>query len=112
MDTQCGIACSQLSKTYRPRLHREIVGISKDCQQCQVAGGRKIKPFLRRNQKVSSPRNAWKTIRKSHYFLVHSDRKQSEKVPNVSIDHFNGWPEAKFLREPDTESLFRKNSNF
>ena len=38
-----------VSNVWWPRLHREVVGIAKACQQCQVAG-ENIKPLVRQNQ--------------------------------------------------------------
>ena len=35
---------------WRPRLHREVVGIAQTCQQCKTAG-KNIEPLLRQKQK-------------------------------------------------------------
>ena len=38
------------------RLHREIVGLAKQCQQCQVAG-RNLKPMLRQKEIGQLPKS-------------------------------------------------------
>ena len=93
-----------LSNVWWPRLHREV-GIAKASQQFQVAG-KNIKPLLRKNQIGKLP----KCVKKIQTIVIDfagpfQNPNKANKYLIVSIDHFRGWPEAKFLWKPDTDKV-------
>ena len=94
-----------VSNVWWHRLHREAVGIAQTCQQCKTAG-KNIKPILRQSQvgkiPVSTEKNQEIAIDFAGPF---QNAINARKYLLVSIDHFTGWPEAKFFRKPNAENV-------
>ena len=87
-----------------PKLHREVVGLAKFCQQ-SITAGKNIKPLLVK-QNCKLPKGSEPN---EHIAIDFARQFQSAICSNktllVSIDHFSGWPEEKFLRQPTTQNV-------
>ena len=94
-----------VSNVWWSRLHREVVSLARTCKQCQQVG-MNIKPLLRQNQARNLPKctdvNQEIAI---DFALPFENARKDKKYILVSIDHFSGWPEAKFLPKPTTEKV-------
>ena len=67
---------------------------------------KKVKPLLRRNQKGPLPKCVENNQDVALYFAgPFQNAAGTEKCLLVSIDHYNGWPEANFLGKPFTEKV-------
>ena len=89
-----------------PRLHRDVVGLAKHCQQCQ-ASGKNIKPMHIKPMNIKPRQKGIGHLPKCIEInqeiakdLAGSfqDAINARKYLLVSVDHSNGWSEAKFLR--------------
>ena len=81
-----------------PRLHREVVGFAQTCQQCKTAV-KNIQTLLRQKQVGQIPKcNEMKKRNSDRLRRPFSERNRSKKIHFVSINHYTGWPKAKFLR--------------
>ena len=94
-----------VSNVWWPRLDRDVVGTAKTCQQCQVAGKNKT-PLSRQNQTGMLS----KCVENNQEIAIDfagpfQNAIKATKYRIVSIDHLNGWPEAKFLQKPDTDKV-------
>ena len=97
-----------VANVWWPRLHREVVGIAQTCQQCKTSGtsGKNIEPILRQKQIGINRQKQTKEI--NHEIAIDfagpfQNAIGARKYLLVSIDHYTDWPEAKFLRIPNTE---------
>ena len=82
-----------------------MVGIAPTCQPCK-ASGKNNKPILRRSQIGKIPASTEKNKEIAIDFAgPFQNAINARKCLLVSIDHFTGWPEAKFLRKPNTEKV-------
>ena len=92
-----------ISYVWWPRLHREVVTIARECPQCKESG-KDIKTILSQKQIGKLPEskecNQEIAIDFSGPF---QNAINAKRYLLVSVDHFSGWPEAKFLRNPTTE---------
>ena len=88
-----------------PRLHREVVGIAQICQQCKTAG-KNIKDLLRQRQTGKLP-ECTEIIQEIaiNFAGPFQNARGAKKFLLVSVDHYSGWREAKFLRKPNTEKV-------
>ena len=86
-----------VSNVWWPRLHREVVGIARACQQCQVAG-KNIKPLLTQNQIRKLPKivenNQDIAVENNQEIAIDSagplqNANKANKILIVSIDLFN-----------------------
>ena len=96
-----------VANVWWPRLHREVVGIAQTCQQCKTSG-KNVKPFLRQKQIGKNP--PCKEINQEiaiDFSGLFRNAIGAKKYLLVSIDHYTGWPEAKFLRKPNTETVIQ-----
>ena len=92
-----------VANVWWPRLHREVLRIAQTCQQCKTAG-KNIKPLLRQTQIGKLPKRT--EINQAiviDFAGLFQNAKGAKKYLLVSVDHYSGWPEAKFLRKPNTE---------
>ena len=94
-----------VSNVWWPRLHREKVGIAQTCQQCKTAG-KNTNPILRQSQIGKIPVSLEKNQEIAIDFAgLFQNAIIAQKYLLVSIDHFTGLPNAKFLQKPNTEKV-------
>ena len=90
----------QIADIWWPKLHRDIVLLTKTCKECQEAGV-SVKPILRQKQfgKLPTPNKKIDEI-SLDFAGPFKIENSSEKYSIVSVDSKTGWSEAKFLRVP------------
>ena len=80
--------------------HREVVDQARLCDQC-LQSGKNLKCMLTQKQvgklAEASEQNAL------DFAGPFQNAKKGKKYLLVSIDHYSGWPEAKFLHCPTTK---------
>ena len=98
---------SMIADIWWPRNHREVVDQARLCDQC-LQSGENLKFILRQNQvrKITeaSEQNKEIVLDLAGPF---QNAKKGKKYLLVSIDHYSGWPEAKFLHRPTTKKVFK-----
>ena len=85
-----------ISNVWWPRLHGEVVTVARECPQCKESG-ENIKTLLRRKQigKLPESKECNQEIAKD-FAGPFQNAANAKKYLLVSVDHFSGWPEAKF----------------
>ena len=87
------------------RIHREVVDQARLSDQC-LQSGKNLKCMLRQNQvgklTEASERNEEIALDFAGTF---QNAKNGNKYLLVSVDHYSGWPEAKFLHRPTTKKV-------
>ena len=88
-----------------PRIHREVIDQARLCEQCLQSGKNlkciqsqkdfgKIPEVKEQNEEIALDfAGPFQKAREGNKYLL------------VSIDHFSGWPDAKFLRCPTTKKV-------
>ena len=86
-----------------PRIHREVIDQARLCEQC-LQSGKNLKCI--QSQKVTGkiPEEQDEEIALD-FAEPFQNARESKKFLLVSIDHFSGWQEAKFLRCPTTKKV-------
>ena len=101
-----------VSNVWWPKLHREVVTIAKNCPQCCNAG-KNIKTILRQKQVGKLPSCSENNQEIAIDFAgPFQNAIHARKYLLVSIDHFSGWPEAKFLSKPTTDNVIEFLRNY
>ena len=88
-----------------PRIHREVIDQARLCEQCLQAGKNlkciqsqkvfgKIPEVKEQNEEIALD-----------FAGPFQNAREGKKYLLVSIDHFSGWPDAKFLRCPTTKKV-------
>ena len=96
---------SIVSDIWWHRIHREVIDQARLCEKC-LQSSKNLKCI--QSQKETG--NIYKTKEQNEEIaLDFADPFQKAKEGNkyllVSIDHFSGWPHAKFLRCPTTKKV-------
>ena len=102
----------QIADFWWPKIHRDIVLLTKTCKKCQEVG-KSIKPLLRQKQfgklPTSNKTNEEIAIDFASPFKVANS---SKKYLIVSGDCKTGWPDAKLLRTPTTNKVIEFLTNY
>ena len=80
-----------------PRIHREVIDQSRLCEQC-LQSGKYLKCI--QSQKVTEKIPEVKEQNEEialDFAGPFQNAREGKKYLLVSIDHFSGWPDAKFL---------------
>ena len=93
-----------MANMWSSRLHREAVGIAQTCQQCKIAG-KNLKRLLRQRQIRKQECNEMNQEVSIDFAGSFQNAIGARNYLIVSIDHYSAWPEAKFLRKPNTEKV-------
>ena len=89
-----------------PRIHREVIDQARLCEQC-LQSGKNLKSI--QSQKIIGKFPP--EVKKQNEEIAidfagpFQNARQGKKYSMVSIDHFSGWPDAKFLRSPTTKKV-------
>ena len=101
-----------ISYVWWPRLHREVVTIARECPQCKESG-KNIKTILSQKQIGKLPESKECNQEIAIDFAgPFQNAINAKKYHLVSVDHFSGWPEAKFLSKPTTEKVIEFLKNY
>ena len=89
-----------------PRIHREVIDQERLCEQCLQSGKN-----LNCIQSRKETGKIYKTKEQNEEIALDfagpfQNAREGNKYLQVSIDHFSGWPDAKFLRCPTTKKVF------
>ena len=88
-----------------PRIHREVLDQARLCEQC-LQSGKKLKCMLKQGQigyiTEANEQNQEVALDFAGPF---QNAKKGKNYLLVSIDHFSGWPDAKFLHRPTTKKV-------
>ena len=106
------VMLATVSNVWWPRLHREVIAIARLCPQCRESG-KNIKTLLNQKQlgKLSECKESNQEIA-IDFAGPFQNAINAKKNLLVSIDHFYGWPEAKFLRKPTTDNVIEFLKNY
>ena len=88
-----------------PRIHREVIDQARLCEQC-LQSGKNFKCF--QSQKITGKIPEVKELIEEialDFAGPFQNAREGKKCLLVSIDHFSGWPDAKFLRCPTTKKV-------
>ena len=101
-----------ISNVWWPRLHREVVTIARECPQCKESG-KNIKTILSQKQIGKLPESKECNQEIAIDFAgPFQNAINAKKYLLVSVYHFSGLPEAKFLRKPTTEKVIEILKNY
>ena len=90
-----------------PRLHRGVVAIARTCTQGSKSG-KKNKTLLKQKQVGKLPECKQNSQEAAVDFAgLIQNAVKTKNYLLVSEDHFSGWPEAKFSRNPTTERVIQ-----
>ena len=80
-----------------PRIHREKIDQARLCEQC-LESGKNLKYMLKQKQirKIPEAKEQNDEVALDFARPFQKPRK-GNKYLLVSVDHFSGWPDAKFL---------------
>ena len=88
-----------------PRIHREVIDQARLCEQC-LQSGKNLKNMLKQKQIEKLPDVKESNVEGPLDFAgPFQNAKKGKKYLLVSIDHFSGWPDAKFLHRPTTKKV-------
>ena len=88
-----------------PRIHREVIDKARLCEQCLEAG-KNLKYMLKQKQIGKLPEAKEQNEEVALDFAgPFQNAKKGKKYLLVSVDHFSGWPDAKFLHSPTTRKV-------
>ena len=88
-----------------PRIHREVIDQARFCELC-LQSGKNLKCI--QSQKVFGKIPEVKEQNEEialEFAGPFQNAREGKKYLLVSIDHFSGWPDAKFLRCPTTKKV-------
>ena len=104
---------SMVGDNWWPRIHREVIDQARLFDQCLEAG-KNLKCIQSQKElgKFPNPKQQNEEIALD-FAGPFQNAREGNKYLLVSIDHFSGWPDAKFLRCPTTKKLivFLKHYN-
>ena len=87
------------------RIHREVVDQARLCEQC-LQSGKNLKYVLKQKQIVKLPEVKEQNEEIALDFAgPFQNAKKGKNYLLVSIDHFSGWPDAKFLHGQTTKKV-------
>ena len=88
---------SVITDIWWPRIHREVIDQARLCEQCRQSG-KNLKCILKQSQTGKLPEAKEQNEDIALDFAgPFQNAKKGKKYLLVSIDHFSGWPEEKFL---------------
>ena len=88
-----------------PRIHREVIDQARLCDQCLEAG-KNLKCIQSQKELGKIPKTKQQNEEIALDFAgPFQNAREETKYLLVSIDHFSGWPDAKFLRCPTTKKV-------
>ena len=96
---------SMVGEIWWPRIHREVIDQARLCDQCLEAG-KKLKCTQSQKELGKIPKTKQQNEEIALDFAgPFQNAREGNKYLLVSIDHFSGWPDAKFLRCPTTKNV-------
>ena len=88
-----------------PRIHREVIDQARLCEQC-LESGKNLKYILKQKQIGKLPEVKEQNEEVALDFAgPFQNAKKRKNFLLVSVDHFSGWPDAKFLHNPTTRKV-------
>ena len=96
---------SMIEDIWWPRIHREVIDQARLCEQC-LQSGKNLKNMLTQKQVGKLPDVTESNEEVALDFAgPFQNARKGKKYLLVSIDHFSGWPDAKFLHRPTTKKV-------
>ena len=96
---------SMVGDIWWPRIHREVIYQARLCDQCLEAGKNLICIQSQKELgKISKTKQQNEEIALD-FAGPFQNAREGNKYLLLSIDHFSGWPDAKFLRCPTTKKV-------
>ena len=96
---------AMVGEIWWPRIHREVIDQARLCDQCLEAG-KNLKCIQSQKERGKIPKAKQQNEEIALDFAgPFQNAREGNKYLLVSIDHFSGWPDAKFLRCPTTKKV-------